>query len=193
MHVGATFVPATCLPCSNQISAFAVVTPILGKVEISEKREGEEWVKEESGANAGKFILKSCYKGSLLVNTTLETQECKVKPRLNCNHSQFFVIILTSDRILTVMNGVVGQECEENTFSISFLAGCTAPADRPTADWEGGCDNRHVNLLVLCVVPRNVCPADFTNMTLCAGSVLRARMAPSAIKVSSCNFLDAMS
>lgn len=62
----------------DQIFAFAVVTPILGKVEISEKREGEEWVKEESGANVGKFILKSCYKGSLLVNTTLETQECKV-------------------------------------------------------------------------------------------------------------------
>ena len=46
--------------------------------QVSKKREGEEWEQVEAGPNAGKFILKSCYPGSLLVNTTLETQECKV-------------------------------------------------------------------------------------------------------------------
>jgi len=42
--------------------------------EISKRREGEVWELQESGENAGKYILKSCYKGSLLVNATLDTQ-----------------------------------------------------------------------------------------------------------------------
>ena len=32
------------------------------------------WELQESGENAGKYILKACYKGSLLVNATLDTQ-----------------------------------------------------------------------------------------------------------------------
>jgi len=42
--------------------------------EISKRREGEVWELQESGENAGKYILKACYKGSLLVNATLDTQ-----------------------------------------------------------------------------------------------------------------------
>ena len=54
----------------------AQVTPKLVGVIASQKREGEEWELAEQGENAGKYILKSCYKGSLLVNATLDTQVC---------------------------------------------------------------------------------------------------------------------
>ena len=62
---------------------FDAVTANFEEPVVSEKREGEEWELAEAGLNAGKFILKSCYKGSLLVNTTLETQECKVNRTLS--------------------------------------------------------------------------------------------------------------
>ena len=52
----------------------ATVTPGKPTKEISKRREGEIWELQESGENIGKYILKACYKGSLLVNATLDTQ-----------------------------------------------------------------------------------------------------------------------
>jgi hypothetical protein len=52
----------------------ATVTPGKPTKEIPKRREGEVWEMRETGDNAGKYILTACYKGSLLVNTTLDTQ-----------------------------------------------------------------------------------------------------------------------
>jgi hypothetical protein len=52
----------------------ATVTPGKPTKEIPKRREGEVWQMQETGDNVGKYILKACYKGSLLVNTTLDTQ-----------------------------------------------------------------------------------------------------------------------
>jgi ABC-type cobalamin/Fe3+-siderophores transport system ATPase subunit len=52
----------------------ASVTPGKPTKEIPKRREGEVWELQESGENVGKYILRACYKGSLLVNATLDTQ-----------------------------------------------------------------------------------------------------------------------
>jgi hypothetical protein len=52
----------------------ATVTPKLVGVIASAKPEGEEWELQETGDLSGKYILKTCYRGSLLVNATLDTQ-----------------------------------------------------------------------------------------------------------------------
>ena len=48
------------------------VTLEISTVKESEKREGEVWVLRNS-----EYILEACPRGFLLVNTTVETQECK--------------------------------------------------------------------------------------------------------------------
>ena len=52
----------------------ASVTPGKPTKEIPKRREGEVWELQESGENIGKYILRACYKGSLIVNATLDTQ-----------------------------------------------------------------------------------------------------------------------
>jgi len=52
----------------------ASVTPGKPTKEIPKRREGEVWELQESGENKGKYILRACYKGSLIVNATLDTQ-----------------------------------------------------------------------------------------------------------------------
>jgi ABC-type cobalamin/Fe3+-siderophores transport system ATPase subunit len=52
----------------------ASVTPGKPTKDIPKRREGEVWELQESGENVGKYILRACYKGSLLVNATLDTQ-----------------------------------------------------------------------------------------------------------------------
>ena len=52
----------------------ASVTPGKPTKEIPKRREGEVWELQESGENVGKYILRACYKGSLIVNATLDTQ-----------------------------------------------------------------------------------------------------------------------
>ena len=72
----------------------ATVTPKLVGVIASQKREGEEWEQQETGENAGKYILKSCYRGSLLVNATLDTQVC-----YQVNFCLVWRVIFTSDTV----------------------------------------------------------------------------------------------
>jgi hypothetical protein len=62
-------VMSTSLSAQNII---AKVTPVVSEVKISTEAKGEVWEFKE-----GVYILRSCPRGFLLINTTLETQECK--------------------------------------------------------------------------------------------------------------------
>ena len=64
----------------------AAVTPTVTMLEVQKKREGEEWVME-----GGSYILKACSPGFLLVNTTIDMQECKVCPEHSSPHSCFMM------------------------------------------------------------------------------------------------------
>jgi hypothetical protein len=153
---------------------FDAVTATFEEPQVSEKREGEEWEQAEAGPNAGQFILKSCYPGSLLVNTTLETQECKVSRALSplaassrCpwvrwtasavstvtqafHVTEFYAFDETKRKSCTscaVLTGCLLQECEADSFAISFDMGCSDAAARPTVGWAGGCDSRYIVLI----------------------------------------------
>ena len=47
----------------------------------------------------------------------------------------------------TDRSGCLLQECEADSFAISFEMGCSDAAARPTVGWEGGCDSRYIVLM----------------------------------------------
>jgi hypothetical protein len=47
----------------------------------------------------------------------------------------------------TDRSGCFLQECEADSFAISFEMGCSDAAARPTVGWAGGCDSRYIVLM----------------------------------------------
>jgi hypothetical protein len=86
---------------------------VTSTIKLSEKREGEVWQQRN-----GVFVLTDCPPGFLLINTTLETQECK-----ECEQGTF--LIFSEDGC--VVPAPSGNPDE-------WLGGCDNRACKPCAD-----------------------------------------------------------
>jgi len=112
---------ATSLAAQNIV---ARVTPVPSAVTIADKREGEVW--ELKG---GVYILRSCPRGFLLINTTLETQECK-----ECEAGTFSVASENGCRVADASgSGWIGG-CD-NRACITCADGATCSRGR-TSSWK---------------------------------------------------------